>query len=125
MGQLPMAPLPRRRSGLSQITEGLGALDAEVFEAVADSPSRLLDTNHHAGADPRRPSPARSPFTAAAAGSNPAAAAIQEATRVSICVSAEVVPSTMPMSNTFLRSSADANVLTSVARVPPSCSAKV
>lgn len=44
MGQLPMAPLPRRRSGLRQITEGLGKLDAEVFEAIAQSPSRLLDT---------------------------------------------------------------------------------
>lgn len=44
MGQLPMAPLPRRRSGLRQITEGLGQLDAEVFEAIAHSPSRLLDT---------------------------------------------------------------------------------
>ncbi|MGB3474994.1 MAG: phosphoesterase, partial [Mycobacterium sp.] len=38
-----MAPLARRRSGLRQVTEGLGELDAEVFEAIAQSPSRLLD----------------------------------------------------------------------------------
>ena len=30
-------------TGIKQITQGLGALDAEVFEAVADSPSPLLD----------------------------------------------------------------------------------
>lgn len=39
-----MTPLRRRRSGLTQVTEGLGRLDAEVFQAVAHSPSRLLDT---------------------------------------------------------------------------------
>jgi undecaprenyl-diphosphatase len=39
-----MTPLRRRRSGLRRITEGLGELDAEVFEAIAHSPSRLLDT---------------------------------------------------------------------------------
>ena len=39
-----MTPLRRRRSGLAQVTEGLGRLDAEVFRAVAHSPSRLLDT---------------------------------------------------------------------------------
>lgn len=33
----------RRRSGLHRVTEGLGELDAEVFEAIAHSPSRLLD----------------------------------------------------------------------------------
>ncbi|BBX12809.1 putative phosphoesterase, PA-phosphatase related protein [Mycobacterium novum] len=38
-----MMPLRRRRSGLHRITEGLGELDAEVFEAIAHSPSRLLD----------------------------------------------------------------------------------
>jgi hypothetical protein len=35
---------PRTSRGLRQITEGLGALDAEVFEAVANSRSPLLDT---------------------------------------------------------------------------------
>ena len=30
--------------GLRQITEGLGVLDAEVFQAVANSSSPLLDT---------------------------------------------------------------------------------
>jgi hypothetical protein len=35
---------PRTSRGLQQITEGLGALDAEVFEAVANARSRLLDT---------------------------------------------------------------------------------
>ena len=39
-----MAPLRRRRSGLRRITKGLGELDAEVFTAIARSPSRLLDT---------------------------------------------------------------------------------
>ncbi len=38
-----MMPFQRRRSGLRRITEGLGELDAEVFEAIAHSPSRLLD----------------------------------------------------------------------------------
>lgn len=38
-----MMPFRRRRSGLHRITEGLGELDAEVFEAIAHSPSRLLD----------------------------------------------------------------------------------
>ncbi len=33
----------RRRRGLRQITEGLGSLDEEVFEAIANSPSQLLD----------------------------------------------------------------------------------
>jgi diacylglycerol kinase family enzyme/membrane-associated phospholipid phosphatase len=33
----------RRRRGVRQITAGLGALDAGVFEAVANSPSELLD----------------------------------------------------------------------------------
>ena len=35
---------PRTSRGLRQITEGLGALDAEVFEAVANARSPLLDT---------------------------------------------------------------------------------
>ncbi|HTM86058.1 MAG TPA: phosphoesterase, partial [Mycobacterium sp.] len=39
-----MTPLLRRRSRFRQITAGLGDLDAQVFEAVARSPSRLLDT---------------------------------------------------------------------------------
>jgi diacylglycerol kinase family enzyme/membrane-associated phospholipid phosphatase len=34
----------RRLRGLRQITRGLGTLDREVFEAVAESPSPLLDT---------------------------------------------------------------------------------
>jgi diacylglycerol kinase family enzyme/membrane-associated phospholipid phosphatase len=34
---------PRTSQGLQQITEGLGALDAGVFEAIANSPSPLLD----------------------------------------------------------------------------------
>jgi diacylglycerol kinase family enzyme/membrane-associated phospholipid phosphatase len=33
----------RRRRGIRQITNGLGSLDAAVFEAVANSPSELLD----------------------------------------------------------------------------------
>ncbi|BBX24683.1 putative phosphoesterase, PA-phosphatase related protein [Mycolicibacter terrae] len=39
-----MTPLRRRRTGFVRITEGLGKLDAEVFTAIAHSPSRLLDT---------------------------------------------------------------------------------
>ena len=35
---------PRTSRGLRQITEGLGTLDAEVFEAIANSRSPLLDT---------------------------------------------------------------------------------
>ena len=34
----------RRRGGLWRITQGLGALDREVFEAIADSPTPLLDS---------------------------------------------------------------------------------
>ena len=34
----------RRPQGLQQIGEGLGTLDREVFEAIAESPSPLLDT---------------------------------------------------------------------------------
>ena len=34
----------RRRRGIQQIGEGLGTLDREVFEAIAESPSPLLDT---------------------------------------------------------------------------------
>ena len=33
----------RRGRGIRQIGEGLGTLDREVFEAVAESPSPLLD----------------------------------------------------------------------------------
>src|SRR5687768_11916188 len=36
-------PLRRRREGLRQIGRGLGTLDREVFEAIAESPSPLLD----------------------------------------------------------------------------------
>jgi diacylglycerol kinase family enzyme/membrane-associated phospholipid phosphatase len=40
--------MPRRRllrgRGFNQITHGLGALDREVFEAIADSPTPLLDS---------------------------------------------------------------------------------
>jgi diacylglycerol kinase family enzyme/membrane-associated phospholipid phosphatase len=35
--------LLRRRRGIRQIGEGLGTLDREVFEAIAESPSPLLD----------------------------------------------------------------------------------
>lgn len=38
-----LLPLPRRHRGIRQIGEGLGTLDREVFEAVAESPSPLLD----------------------------------------------------------------------------------
>lgn len=34
----------RRARGIKQITRGLGALDRELFEAIADSPTPLLDT---------------------------------------------------------------------------------
>lgn len=40
----PLPTLGRRRTGLRRITEGLGALDREVFEAIADSPTPLLDS---------------------------------------------------------------------------------
>src|SRR5689334_25434416 len=33
----------RRRRGIQQIGKGLGTLDREVFEAIAESPSPLLD----------------------------------------------------------------------------------
>jgi diacylglycerol kinase family enzyme/membrane-associated phospholipid phosphatase len=36
--------LRRRSRGLRQITNGLGALDREVFEAIAEAPTPLLDT---------------------------------------------------------------------------------
>ncbi len=36
-------PLPGRRRGIRQIGQGLGTLDREVFEAIAESPSPLLD----------------------------------------------------------------------------------
>jgi diacylglycerol kinase family enzyme/membrane-associated phospholipid phosphatase len=34
----------RRRTGLRRITQGLGALDREIFEAIAESPTPLLDS---------------------------------------------------------------------------------
>lgn len=37
-------PLRRRQSPLGRIGEGLGTLDREVFEAIAESPTPLLDT---------------------------------------------------------------------------------
>ena len=37
-------PRIRRPQGIRQIGEGLGTLDREVFEAIAESPSPLLDT---------------------------------------------------------------------------------
>jgi diacylglycerol kinase family enzyme/membrane-associated phospholipid phosphatase len=36
-------PIRRRRQGLRQITRGLGTLDREVFDAIAESPTPLLD----------------------------------------------------------------------------------
>ena len=36
-------PLRRRPQGIRQIGRGLGTLDREVFEAIAESPSPLLD----------------------------------------------------------------------------------
>ncbi len=39
-----MKAAPRTSPGLRQISKGLGALDAEVFEAIANSRSPLLDT---------------------------------------------------------------------------------
>lgn len=40
-----MTRLPwRRPQGIRQITKGLGTLDREVFEAIAESPTPLLDT---------------------------------------------------------------------------------
>jgi diacylglycerol kinase family enzyme/membrane-associated phospholipid phosphatase len=36
--------LMRRRRGIQQIGQGLGTLDREIFEAVAESPSPLLDS---------------------------------------------------------------------------------
>jgi diacylglycerol kinase family enzyme/membrane-associated phospholipid phosphatase len=35
--------LLRRRRGIQQVGQGLGTLDREIFEAIADSPSPLLD----------------------------------------------------------------------------------
>src|SRR3982074_1318630 len=40
---MQLLPLPGRRGGIRQIGEGLGTLDREVFEAIAESPSPLLD----------------------------------------------------------------------------------
>jgi diacylglycerol kinase family enzyme/membrane-associated phospholipid phosphatase len=40
---MELLPMGRRSSGIRQIGQGLGTLDREVFEAVAESPSPLLD----------------------------------------------------------------------------------
>ena len=40
---MELPPLPGRRRGIRQIGQGLGTLDREVFEAIAESPSPLLD----------------------------------------------------------------------------------
>jgi undecaprenyl-diphosphatase len=40
---MELLPIRRRRHGIRQIGEGLGTLDREVFEAIAESPSPLLD----------------------------------------------------------------------------------
>jgi diacylglycerol kinase family enzyme/membrane-associated phospholipid phosphatase len=40
---MDLPPLPGRRRGIRQIGQGLGTLDREVFEAIAESPSPLLD----------------------------------------------------------------------------------
>jgi diacylglycerol kinase family enzyme/membrane-associated phospholipid phosphatase len=40
---MQLLPLPGRRRGIRQIGQGLGTLDREVFEAIAESPSPLLD----------------------------------------------------------------------------------
>ncbi|MCK5752612.1 MAG: phosphatase PAP2 family protein, partial [Mycobacterium sp.] len=41
---MDLLPMRRRRRGIRQITRGLGSLDREVFEAVAESPSPLIDS---------------------------------------------------------------------------------
>ena len=40
---MKLLPLRRRLRGIGQIGQGLGTLDSEVFEAIAESPSPLLD----------------------------------------------------------------------------------
>jgi diacylglycerol kinase family enzyme/membrane-associated phospholipid phosphatase len=40
---MALLDMGRRRSGIRQIGQGLGTLDREVFEAIAESPSPLLD----------------------------------------------------------------------------------
>ena len=40
---MELLPLRGRRRGIRQIGQGLGTLDREVFEAIAESPSPLLD----------------------------------------------------------------------------------
>ena len=40
---MELPPLPGRRRGIRQIGQGLGTLDREVFAAIAESPSPLLD----------------------------------------------------------------------------------
>ena len=37
-------PRIRRHRGIQQIGQGLGTLDREIFEAIAESPSPLLDS---------------------------------------------------------------------------------
>lgn len=41
---MELLPLSGRRRGIRRITQGLGALDREIFEAIAESPTPLLDT---------------------------------------------------------------------------------
>ena len=41
--ELTLRGIIRRRRGITQIGEGLGTLDREIFDAVAESPSPLLD----------------------------------------------------------------------------------
>ncbi|MGB7507750.1 MAG: diacylglycerol kinase family protein [Mycobacterium sp.] len=41
---MDLLPVLRRHRGIRQIGEGLGTLDREVFEAVAESPSPLIDS---------------------------------------------------------------------------------
>ncbi|AFM15160.1 sphingosine/diacylglycerol kinase-like enzyme [Mycolicibacterium chubuense NBB4] len=41
---MQLLPGRRRRRGIRQIGEGLGTLDREVFEAIAESPSPLIDS---------------------------------------------------------------------------------
>jgi diacylglycerol kinase family enzyme/membrane-associated phospholipid phosphatase len=43
LGGMELLPLRGRRRGIRQIGQGLGTLDREVFEAIAESPSPLLD----------------------------------------------------------------------------------
>ena len=40
-------PWQRARGGISQITQGLGTLDREVFEAIAESPTHCSTSQYH------------------------------------------------------------------------------